>query len=208
MVIHEKQKNALDLNISKIYCRLANPAGYSGNLENMPHKKILDMVLVYYVRINIADGEFLSLVVNNKLLQHWEIDDSQLDELAWCNTLRDNPIVYKPLKQVLLDMGTEPDDEQLDVYFISNEKKYLGAVCIAYPGFLERIGESFQGDFYILPSSVHECLVIPCDENIKTSQLRKTVRNMNRRELKDKDVLSDSVYRYIWGRRRLVIDNS
>jgi hypothetical protein len=203
-----KQKNDLDANISKIYCRLANPENFKENLDNMPHEKVLDMLLIYYVRINIMYGEFLSVMINNKLMDSWNINENQLRDIAWCNTIRDNPAVCKPLREALIELGVAPETEERRVYIISNEKKYMGAVCIAYPGFLDRIGSSLKSDFYILPSSVHECLILPCDENLDTSSLRETVKNINRTELKKKDILSNSVYRYSRARRRLVIDNS
>lgn len=210
MVTKEKQKTKTDLaiNIRRIYCRLARPETFKDSLDAIPHEKMMDMLLTYYVRIDITQNEFISIVVNRKLMENWDISDEQLKDIAWCNTVRDNPAVFKPLKQVLAEFGVDAEEESKQVYIISNENKYLGAVCIAYPGFLEKIGSRLNSDFYVLPSSIHECLVLPCCSELKAADLRETVKNINRTELKNKDILSDSVYRYSRARKRLVIDNS
>lgn len=210
MVTKEKQskKDDFAINIRHIYCRLARPETFKDSLDSIPYEKMMDMILTYYVRIDITRNEFISIVVNKKLMENWNITKEQLKEIAWSNTVRDNPAVFKPLKQVLAEFGIDPEEENRQVYLISNEHKYLGAVCIAYPGFLEKIGRQLNGDFYILPSSIHECLVLPCSEGVKVSELRETVKNINRTELKNKDILSDSVYRYNRDGKSLVIDNS
>ncbi len=198
----------LETNIGNIYCRLACKESFSGCLDVMPHEDLLDMVVLYYVYIRLGSTESVSLMINNKLAQSWGISEKQLRETAWCNTMRDNPPVLKRLRQVLVELGVVPEQSEPDVYMISNDKKYFGAVCMAYPGFLEKVSECLNGDFYLLPSSVHECLTVPCNTGYTAKELRKMVESINKTELAQKDILSDSVYRYNAARKCLVIDNS
>ncbi len=198
----------LETNIGNIYCRLASKESFKGCLGVMPHEELLDMVILYYVYIRLGATESVSLMINNKLMESWGISKKQLRETAWSNTVRDNPPILKRLRQVLIELGVVPEKNEPDVYMISNDKKYFGAVCMAYPGFPEKVSACLNGDFYLLPSSVHECLAIPCNTGYSVKDLRKMVKSINRTELPQKDILSDSVYRYSAARQCLVIDNS
>ena len=44
------------------------------------------------------------------------------------------------------------------MFIITNQQTMDGAGVIFYPEVMEQIGEGFQGDFFILPSSTHETL--------------------------------------------------
>ena len=186
----------LETNIGNIYCRLASKEIFKDCLDAMPHEEILDMVILYYVYVRLGSTESVSLMINNKLAENWGISEKQLRETAWCNTLRDNPPMLKKLRQVLIELGISPEKDEPEVYMISNDKKYFGAVCMAYPGFLEKVSERLNGDFYLLPSSVHECLTIPCEAGYSAKELRNMVNSINKTELSQKDILSNSVYRY------------
>ena len=209
ILINKKLRSSnLNENIGSIYCRLASRENFKDSLDNMPHESVLDMVMIYYVSVRLREDEFVSLMINNKLMESWEIGERQLRETAWSNTLRDHPPILKQLRQVLVELGVSPEKDEQDVYMISNAKKYFGAVCMAYPGFLDKVADELGGDFYLLPSSVHECLTIPCMAGFAAKALRSMVRNINKTELLGKDVLSNSVYRYSTARQCLVIDNS
>ena len=169
-----------EANIGNIYCRLASKENFKDCLDTMPHEKILDMVILYHVCIKLSPSESISLMINNKLTDSWGISKDQLKKIAWSNTVRDNPPILKKLGQVLMELGVTPERDEPDVYMISNDKKYFGAVCIAYPGFQERIAERLGGDFYLLPSSVHECLAVPCGVGFVAKELRKMVRSINK----------------------------
>lgn len=84
----------------------------------------------------------------------------------------------------------------MPMYVLTNSKKINGAACIIYENVLKNFAESIGSDLFILPSSVHEVILIPYDEKIEKSSLNKMVREVNRSELNACDVLSDHVYVY------------
>ena len=51
-------------------------------------------------------------------------------------------------------------------YVLSNKLRNYGAACIAYPHVLEMIGGILGTDYYVLPSSVHEVVIVPYCDNI------------------------------------------
>ena len=63
-------------------------------------------------------------------------------------------------------------------------------------GFLRKISGQLGGDFYLLPSSIHEVLVLRAEQNVDESALTEMVREVNRREVAEEERLSDYAYRY------------
>lgn len=83
-----------------------------------------------------------------------------------------------------------------------------GAGCVLYKGILEQAAEQFGSGFYLLPSSVHEVILLPSAEqdDCSTGMLRGMVSEINRSDVIDeKDVLSDDVYYFDMKKNELAI---
>ena len=88
--------------------------------------------------------------------------------------------------------------DSFPMYVVTNQKKLYGAACMTYDGLLENFGKRLQKNFYILPSSVHEIILVP-DENLEDAQrLQSMVREVNETQVSGEEVLTDSVYYYDW----------
>lgn len=79
---------------------------------------------------------------------------------------------------------------------LTNERGINGAAVILYPGCLKEIGEITGLDLYILPSSIHELLVIPDDGNVYTHELKHMIHEVNESCVVEEEVLSDQLYHY------------
>ena len=79
---------------------------------------------------------------------------------------------------------------------LTNSGSIYGAAAVLYPDVLEQIGERMEENFFILPSSVHETILLPDDGNYRLSELKEMVWEINRTELMEEDWLSDTVYYY------------
>ncbi len=85
---------------------------------------------------------------------------------------------------------------QVPMYVLSNEQRYYGAACLLYKDVLKKFAQEQGADIYILPSSVHETILLP-DRGIENpDELRRMVREVNDTQLSPEEVLSDSVYYY------------
>lgn len=94
------------------------------------------------------------------------------------------------------------------MYVLTNEQKLYGAGCMLYEGVLEREAERLGADLYILPSSVHEVMLLPAlpDERGALDELRNMVAGINRSDaLLARDVLSDQVFYYDRKKRKLTV---
>ncbi len=210
MPLNEEMKKIIGLNetIENIYCRFSNEKKFLNGIEHIPHEKNLDFLTTYYIRFKISGEDSIIMTINYKIMDSWGITEKQLKDIAWCNTKNAYPPICKPLKQVLLELGLKAEEGNDNIYIITNMLKDFGAVVIGYPGFLSEVSKKLGGDFYILPSSIHACLAISCEDGYTASKLREMVYTINKTELDPKEVLSYSVYRYESGSDRLLIDNS
>ena len=79
---------------------------------------------------------------------------------------------------------------------VTNETGIDGAAAVFYPGVMDQLGEEIKGDFFILPSSVHEIIVAPDDGRLSYSELKEMVTEINETQVAPEDRLTDEVYHY------------
>lgn len=195
-------------NIGRIYCRLVGQEHFPGNPERVLHESFLDMRVIYDLRVKVSSGEYLGMIIRKENLAKWGLDEQQIKKLAWANTLRDEPAHFLSMDEILREGTGSLEQMDKKLYVLTNRSRHLGAVCLLYPGCLAQIAEQVGGNFFVLPSSIHECLILKCSADIKAAYLREMVRSINKTEVAEKEVLTDSVYRYIQSEDRLKIDNS
>lgn len=148
-----------------------------------------------------------TILVHNSLMEMW---NSTEKELLW-HALHNTPSVsgYSIMKMAEFLDGfaeTECSGCLKDIYILTNHEKLYGAGCMFYTGLLEQIAEEKRSGFYVLPSSIHEVLLIPdTAPDVETAgKLRDMVREINRSEIiRPEDFLSDEVYYYDRNRRTL-----
>lgn len=169
--------------------------------QNAPYREVEDMVLTYRIRLNETDNSWISMIPTNNVLKKWRISEPQLFHDAIAADTKNRPPLLKRIKSVLLDsMETETADSPLWVATV--EGGAYGACVIVYPGFLEHAAETLHGSFFVLPSSIHEVLLIPeRDVRGKVGELEAMVRNINQSDVQPEERLSDSVYYYDASRR-------
>lgn len=97
------------------------------------------------------------------------------------------------IDQMLLDMK---DDSRTKMYILTNEPKVNGAVCMMNYELLQRFAEQMNSDFYIIPSSIHEVILVPTIGETDSKRLSNMVREVNETQVEEQEVLSDHVYFY------------
>ena len=175
-------------------------------LETIPHKMMEDMAVVYRFVINSDEDGRSSILVTNQMLDNFGITAEELHADAMENAPQLKPLEIKGMTEVLAElMGVEeaemmgvgpvaPEDEQM--YVASVPDKVHGAGVLAYENFMDMAAERAGGDFFILPSSLHEVLIVPDNGNVKLEDLENMVREVNATQVAPQDKLTDSVYHY------------
>lgn len=171
-------------------------------LEKVPHKDMEDMAVVYrFVLDSDSEGRG-SILVTNQLMDNYGITAEQLheDALKYAPVMR--PAVIQTMAETLLEMmGPEakdmipvlPDDP---LFVATVPDKIQGAGVLAYQDFMEQAAERVGGDFFILPSSIHEILLVRDDGTFDINHLEDMVKQVNETEVAPEDLLTDSVYHY------------
>ena len=177
--------------------------GDSPILKSTPHRMIEDMALVVNVHLDSFSDEHgkSCVVVTKPLMEMYGIDETQLFADAEKNSLANEPIVFKPLFDMVKDLISKdeipnPEDIGIVTYIATNTSGFQGAAVAGYPDFCEKAAEAIGGSFYMLPSSVHEFILIKDDGTPKAKDLNRMIKNVNETVLEPRDVLSAQCYHY------------
>lgn len=187
-------------------------------LENCPYIVFEDLAVTFRWLVCMEDAGIATILITNKELECWEQTKEELYETALENTKRIFPAVIRPLGNMLAGylkdivnnvMFTEEENnsiredvaayvagEQLrpTLFVLTNEQGINGATCLLYEGVVEEFADSIQQDLYVLPSSIHELILIPDTEEVTKEEFQEMVAEANDTVVFDSDVLSDSVY--------------
>lgn len=177
--------------------------GDSPILKSTPHKMIEDMALVVNIHLDSFSDENgrSCVVINQSLLETYGIDEKQLFSDAERNSLENEPLVFRPLLDTikhLIDINDLPDPEDVGImtYIATNKSGFHGAAVAGYPKFYEKAAETVGGSFYMLPSSVHEFILIKDDGISKAKDLNAMIKNINETVLETRDILATQCYHY------------
>lgn len=172
-------------------------------LKDTPHKMIEDMALVVNIHIEgLSDANGRScVVVSRPLMEMYGIDEQQLFADAEKNSLANEPVVFTPLGDMiknLIESESLPSPEEAGIvtYIATNKSGFQGAAVAGYPDFCKQAAETIGGSFYMLPSSVHEFILIKDDGMPKAKDLNAMIRNVNETVLEPRDILASQCYHY------------
>ena len=216
MKTYEKsQINSVDmsdfLNFEKIrdsiVYKLINKTKNEKLLEDVPHVDMLDLAIIFCVLCpSISENGMASVTIHNNHMQMWNIDVNELYEAAKKNTPKLLPARLTSMEEMLfgmkenLGMSNEDFEElpetDIPMYVLTNSVKTSGAACILYENTLKSFAEKIDGDVVILPSSIHETILIPASLKDNMTDLIAMVREVNATQVSPDEVLSDNVYVY------------
>ena len=174
-------------------------------LAKVPHQEMEDMAVVYRFVMESDENGRASILVSNDLLDKMGVTPEQLHADALENAPELRPAVIKGMSEVMMDMMGEdahemfgidefPQDEMM--YVATVPDKISGAGVIAYQEFMDQAAEKLGGDFYILPSSIHEVLLVKDDGAVNFNDLKSMVEDVNATQVAAEEKLTDSVYHY------------
>ncbi len=164
----------------------------------MPYRMVYDMMLVYGIMWENRNGAYSIIPVTNDIMNLWKMQEKDLFAEARKNTPCLLPVCLQPIEEMLSHvLATEEKKEvRTDMYVLTNRNGCLGAAAMLYENVLKRFAESLDSDLYILPSSVHEVILLPIWGQEKEI-LQNMVVEINEKEVQKKDILSNTVYRYL-----------
>ena len=198
----------MDYNIAKynLFIRVSSAEKNKDILANVPHQLKEDLAITYHLITYMRGGELSSLLINNDLLKQYGITAEQLHEDAMNSSPRIMPqevsSIGEFLEQDPFMMSSEENDMLQEsepapsFYVVTNQKKLDGAGVIFYPGMMEYLGSLFFQDYFILPSSIHEMIVLPDNGEISVKELKMMVSGINVTQVYPSERLTDEVYHF------------
>ncbi len=193
-------------------------------LRQVPHIRFLDMAVTFYCHVPKEGMENATILVYDSHLKVWNISKERLLKDAGKNTPRILPPRLLSIEEMMQEIfvhdacgkeeagsggGWLPDADgdgtglKSKMYVLGNREKLFGAAVMLYDGVLERIADTFGRGFYVLPSSIHEVILVPEGKGEDAAELWKMVCEINATQVEPEDVLTDSIYRFSRKKRKL-----
>lgn len=194
----------------KIVCKVVNKEANELLLDTLPHKEVEDLAVIYQIALASDEQGAATINISNEILERYDIAVDKLHDLAVENTEALRPASFRSMKEVLFEMFQEQDmsmdvgiedimaapDDGMPLYVLTNDHKLHGAAAMLYPSIMDEIAEKVGGDFFVLPSSTHELLIISKESGAKREQLENMVQEVNATQVEPEEVLSNHVYEY------------
>ena len=185
----------------RINPRIVNTETNAAYLSDKPHVDFEDLSIMYAVRVFENETGFGEAVITNDLMEMWGVSVQDIHDKAMDNLSEKEPFI-STLEGMLFGMDSSLDINELgDVsssvpfFVLTNQQKTKGSVMAICPEVMDKITEQL-GDVYILPSSVHEVILVPANLGGDVKDLARMVKQINANEVKPEDRLSDNVYHY------------
>lgn len=197
----------------KIRCKLVNSEANKELLKNIPHIPFLDLSIVFYID-TIPDHKqgTASIPIHQHHVKRWNIDSAQLlgdalKNMGECSLQSMSELSREFLMESQVEIPEEElkileeecalmEEMQKPMYILTNEKKLYGASCILKKEPIEALAEKWEKDVIILPSSIHECILVPLSEEMDLIKAAEMVCEVNHEKLDREERLSNSVYYY------------
>lgn len=214
--IYNQNKNSININADyfenyenvrkTIVYKLVNYQKNKKLLEDVPYKRVLDLAVVFYCLIEQRKGVSATALIHNEHLRIWNVTEDEI----YNDALKNTPVLLAgsivPMSKILSEIaGTAPVDNDEKVceytgedilYVLTNSSRVNGAACILYDNLLKKFANDVHSDLYILPSSVHEVIIVPKKNAFDKSELADMVREVNEQGVSQDEILSDNVYEY------------
>ena len=174
--------------------------------DTFPCDSVLNLTVGYRWLNEQEDGIRTSEPLRTEQLKAASLKQEELFELAKKNTEN----LFSTRLYKLGDLvkriceGTQAEDhmnedgalDKSELYVCTNDSGMFGAAVIFIDKVIKKIAERLGGSIYILPSSIHEVIIVPKTGAYDVNMLKETVHAVNSSVVADYDYLSDSVYQY------------
>lgn len=174
-------------------------------LKGVPHKPFWNLAIIVYCRVTEIENAQATINITNEHMKMWKVKKEELFKDALRNAQETMPCHIRTMSEVLKEFMSYDDtyDDQARkvlekqsnaMLIMSNHENFYGASCILYDGVLQHLADCNKTSYYILPSSVHEVILLPQELAEYPSELKNMVKEINRTQVEPEEVLSDEIY--------------
>lgn len=189
-----------------LYMVLLNKEMNQDIATKCPHIEMEDLIAVPRWRVSESDGETASILVTHDIqTKMLHMTDEEVCSIAKAATIEEG-FTVKGMTEVMMEMmGQDVPEEFLAemlpaeemMYVVSNQQKMNGATALLDKSTMEAVREKIgEESFFVIPSSVHEVLVVPASKVSDPADLKEMCESVNATEVAIQDKLGDNIYRY------------
>jgi len=202
-----KEQSEFDINFTyeqmkdSIIYRLVNYERNQELLKTIPYIRFLNLAVTFHCLVKSDEDGIGTIRITKEHLKQWKVNEEEIVSQAFHNTQIHFQPVIRTMKEILQEFIEFPVlvdeiEPSQNMYVLTNSLGINGASCLLYDSVLLNFSKHLQSNFYILPSSIHEILLIPEDDSIDHEQLKQMVMEVNQTQVPEDEILSDSVYYY------------
>lgn len=192
-----------------LYIRIVSTEKKITVLERGIYKKIGDIILGVYLRINEDNGKLCTTLIDSLYLDKWELPKEAVLEQALNNTMKMAPPRFYDSMQLKLSFltgrcGGTPikefsptENERIYGCFLSTDKKTNGATAVFYPGVAKQICLVYgTRAIYIVPTSINEVAIHDCRYMKDLEMLLKCLEAVTEESTPEDEVASCHIFKY------------
>lgn len=193
----------------KVMFKVINREKNMEQLQEKPHIEFLDLAVVFYLFIGSDSAGRMTADISYAMMDTWKTDVPTLLELAMNNTKKLDFIRVVRLQDAIWEIAfaelellaerremLQEMEEGFPMLMLTSQSGIYGAAMMLYTEVLKDIADSVEMNLVVIPSSVHEVLMMPdvgySMEDIKDT--KKMVHTINTENVAVEDVLSDNIY--------------
>ncbi len=190
-----------------IVYKLVNTEKNKELLEDIPHVEFLDLSVVFQCLVAKECFGTASILIHNAHIKLWDIPVMELFRAAKDNTQRILGYEIKGINDAIYEIMQEDEQEgfcfdgciaefadSVPMYVLSNKSRVEGAACMIYPDLIKDFAEALGSSLYIIPSSIHELLLLPVTNANESQDIKNMIREINDTQVKMEEILSYSLY--------------
>ena len=191
----------------KLVFRIINYEKNEELLQTAPFRRLFDLAIVCKAILAFSDGMEGSMLVTHSLIKSWGITEDELFEVAEKNTSENYSVLIRSVGEVFQGYGMELEELerltneplQMDrMMFVADAAaSNCGGLCLLRKDKFREFANEYNMDLYILPSSIHELVIIPKKDDIKEEQLLSMIHEVNSHVVDKEEFLSNHLYCYL-----------
>lgn len=182
----------------RLRIKLINASKNEEMLRTTPHLVFGDLAVVFQIQFECSDANLATTIITDHILKMWDgVDLDTLFKDAEKNCRKN--VSIRPMLNLLAsmrNMDLEVPDTQEQMYVLTNSDMTNGAAQMLFPENLDQIAEELgTSKVFIIPSSIHECIVVP-EDSLSVDALEQMISEVNETTVADEDILSGTLYMY------------
>lgn len=190
----------------RIVYRLVNLEANSNLLKEVPYVAYLDLAVIFYVMLEINEHGTACMLIRNEHLDMWKVTPDDIYNKAKENTWKLLPSEFHTMREMMEEYNKNDSYMGMDIlHVLTNKIRNFGAATILYDGVLEMIGDFLDDNYFVLPSSIHEVIIVSETEAPwGGAGLSEMVKEINHTQVDEEDILSDTAYYYDREKKKLL----